>query len=92
MLFDDAFILMRFNKIARADFPRQICHLQTNARLGLSQDFVTPTFVKNNTTTWPWWRGLGSGIVSACGVVGRVIESRRGIGWQFKKQRPGGLA
>jgi hypothetical protein len=25
-----------------------------------------------------------SGIVSACGVMGREIEYRQGIGWQFK--------
>jgi hypothetical protein len=24
-----------------------------------------------------------SGIVSACGIMGREIESRQGIGWQF---------
>jgi hypothetical protein len=28
-----------------------------------------------------WWRGLHSGIASACGVMGREIESRQGIGW-----------
>jgi hypothetical protein len=26
-----------------------------------------------------------SGIVSACGVMGREIESRQGLGWQFFK-------
>jgi hypothetical protein len=29
----------------------------------------------------PWRRGLHSGTVSACGVMGREIDSRQGIGW-----------
>jgi hypothetical protein len=33
----------------------------------------------------PWRRGLGSGIVFACGAMGRDIESRQGREWYFDK-------
>jgi hypothetical protein len=49
--------------------------------------FDKKLFTSCNKTEAVALAAWSSGIASDCGVVGREITSRQGIGWQFKKNR-----
>jgi hypothetical protein len=62
----------------------QLVELPDKVAVGVEEDDVVgvdAVLKKERVQTLPRWRrGLGCGIVSACGVTGREIEFRRGIG------------